>query len=163
MIDKTGKLGRKVKHSKESSDLVLQLYFVKELSVRKAAEEARVSKSWAGKVIKKHRATIAERNMGIATGFNITFFISRLVTNGIYVFYEVANLRFPESLDDLPSFITLKNITLLLAVNDVFWRLCKKSDDTATITSRYKQTVDLKALIGTSHDRGRTCTMRYGQ
>ncbi|KAF1801190.1 hypothetical protein V8B55DRAFT_1528726 [Mucor lusitanicus] len=43
-------------------------------------------------------------------------------------FYEVANLHFPESLEDLPSFISLKNITLLLAVNDVFWRLCKKSD-----------------------------------
>ncbi|KAG1335627.1 hypothetical protein G6F62_006576 [Rhizopus arrhizus] len=75
-------------------------------------------------------------------GFYITFFISRLVSNDIYVFYEVANLHFPESLDDLPSFISLKNITLLLAVNDVFWRLCKKSDDTVTINNRYKETVD---------------------
>ncbi|KAL0087515.1 hypothetical protein J3Q64DRAFT_1738072 [Phycomyces blakesleeanus] len=96
-------------------------------------------------------------------GFYITFFISRLVKNGIYVFYEVANLRFPESFEDLPSFISLKNITLLLAVNDVFWRLCKKSDDTATITSRYKETVNLEGLTGTSQDRTRTCAMRYGQ
>ncbi|CAO3697691.1 unnamed protein product [Rhizopus stolonifer] len=96
-------------------------------------------------------------------GFYITFFISHLVSNGIYVFYEVANLRFPESLDDLPSFISLRNITLLLAVNDVFWRLCKKSDDTVTITNRYKETVDLEELIGTSQDRTRTCAMRYGQ
>jgi hypothetical protein len=86
-----------------------------------------------------------------------------LVSNGIYVFYEVANLHFPESLDDLPSFISLKNITLLLAVNDVFWRLCKKSDDTVTINNRYKETVDLEGLIGASQDCTRTCAMRYGQ
>ncbi|CAO3609516.1 unnamed protein product [Mucor hiemalis] len=96
-------------------------------------------------------------------GFCITFFISRLVSNGIYAFYEVANLHFPESLEDLPSFISLKNITLLLAVNDVFWRLCKKSDKAVTITNRYKETVDLEGLIGASQDCTRTCAMRYGQ
>ncbi|CEP09818.1 hypothetical protein [Parasitella parasitica] len=82
-------------------------------------------------------------------GFWITFFISRLVSNGIYAFYEVANLHFPESLEDLPPFISLKNITLLLAVNDVFWRLCKKSDKAVTITNRYWY-VDLKLTIMTS-------------
>ncbi|KAI9332753.1 hypothetical protein BD770DRAFT_449237 [Pilaira anomala] len=96
-------------------------------------------------------------------GFCITFFISRLVSNGIYAFYEVANLHFPESLEDLPSFISLKNITLLLAVNDVFWRLCKKSDKAVTITNRYKETVDLEGLIDASQDCTRTCAMRYGQ
>ncbi|KAI8085602.1 hypothetical protein BDF21DRAFT_486727, partial [Thamnidium elegans] len=38
-------------------------------------------------------------------GFYIIFFISHLVSNGIYVFYEIANLHFPESLDDFPSFL----------------------------------------------------------
>ncbi|KAG2196284.1 hypothetical protein INT47_012506, partial [Mucor saturninus] len=42
--------------------------------------------------------------------FYITFVISRLVSKGIYAFYEVANLHFPESLDGLPFFISLKNI-----------------------------------------------------
>ena len=96
-------------------------------------------------------------------GFGITFFISRLVSNGIYAFYEVAHHHFPESLEDLPSFISLKNITLLLAVNDVFWRLCKKSDKAVTITNRYKETVGLERLIGVSQDCTRTCAMRYGQ
>ncbi|CAO3640917.1 unnamed protein product [Cunninghamella blakesleeana] len=85
-------------------------------------------------------------------GFTITFFISRLVTNSIYVFYEVANLHFPESLNDLPSFVTLTNITLLLGINSIFWRICKKSDDTAVIAGRYKETVNLDALIDTSRD-----------
>lgn len=97
-------------------------------------------------------------------GFNITFFVSRLVTNGIYAFFEIACLRFPQSLDDLPSFITLKNMKLLLGINDVFWRLCQKSDDPAVITSRYKETLaSLETLFDTSKDRTRSCAMRYGQ
>ncbi|KAI9476106.1 MAG: hypothetical protein EXX96DRAFT_540660 [Benjaminiella poitrasii] len=109
-----------------------------------------------------HTIQVVEKS-NVCPCFYITFFISRLVSNGIYVFYEVANLRFPESLDDLPSFISLKNITLLLAVNDVFWRLCKKSDNPVTINNRYKETVDLEGLIGASQDCTRTCAMRYGQ
>ncbi|KAI8973346.1 hypothetical protein BDF20DRAFT_1002337 [Mycotypha africana] len=81
----------------------------------------------------------------------------------VFMPLRIANLHFPESLEDLPSFISLKNITLLLAVNDVFWRLCKKSDKAVTITNRYKETVDLEGLIGASQDYTRTCAMRYGQ
>ncbi|KAG1075224.1 hypothetical protein G6F41_001071 [Rhizopus arrhizus] len=74
-------------------------------------------------------------------GFNITFFVSRLVANGIYTFFEIAHFGFPQSLDNLPSFISLKNMKLLLGINEAFWRLCRKSDDSATIAGRYKVTL----------------------
>ncbi|KAG1146053.1 hypothetical protein G6F37_002985 [Rhizopus arrhizus] len=97
-------------------------------------------------------------------GFNITFYVSRLVTNGIYAFFEIAYLRFPQSLNDLPSFINLKNMKLLLGINDVFWRLCRKPDYPAAITGRYKETLaSLETLIDTSKDQTRICIMRYGQ
>ncbi|KAI9493281.1 hypothetical protein BDB00DRAFT_788128 [Zychaea mexicana] len=51
-------------------------------------------------------------------GFNITFFLTRLrQENGL--------LTFPRSLDELASFVNLKNIHTLLAVTDTFWRLCR--------------------------------------
>ncbi|KAI9484544.1 hypothetical protein BDB00DRAFT_885236 [Zychaea mexicana] len=97
-------------------------------------------------------------------GFNITFFVSRLVANGIYTFFEIAHFRFPQSLDDLPSFISLKNMKLLLGINEAFWRLCRKSDDSATIAGRYKVTLaSLETLIDGSKDRARSCSVRYGQ
>ncbi|KAG0831728.1 hypothetical protein G6F29_007255 [Rhizopus arrhizus] len=97
-------------------------------------------------------------------GFNITFFVSRLVANGIYTFFEIAHFGFPQSLDDLPSFISLKNMKLLLGINEAFWRLCRKSDNCATIAGRYKVTLaSLETLIDGSKDRARSCSGRYGQ
>lgn len=96
--------------------------------------------------------------------FNITFFVSRLVANGIYTFFEIAHFGFPQSLDNLPSFISLKNMKLLLGINEAFWRLCRKSDDSATIAGRYKVTLaSLETLIDGSKDRARSCSGRYGQ
>ena len=98
-------------------------------------------------------------------GLNITFYVSRLVANGIYTFFfEIAHFRFPQSLDDLPSLISLKNMKLLLGINEAFWRLCRKSDDSATIAGRYKVTLaSLETLIDGSKNRGRSCSVRYGQ
>ncbi|KAI8378328.1 hypothetical protein BD560DRAFT_432802 [Blakeslea trispora] len=96
-------------------------------------------------------------------GFHITFFLSRLISTGIYVSYEIDSFHFPEPLDDLPSFISLKNTTQLLSVNDVFWRLCKKSDDIEKINSRYKETVDLAGFINTTQDCTRISATRYGK
>ncbi|SAM00144.1 hypothetical protein [Absidia glauca] len=53
-------------------------------------------------------------------GFNITFYLTRLTAKGIYTFVEIAHLRFPQSIEDLPSLLTLLNIKKLLGINDVF-------------------------------------------
>ncbi|KAG0165295.1 hypothetical protein DFQ29_001671, partial [Apophysomyces sp. BC1021] len=96
-------------------------------------------------------------------GFNITFYMSRLTAKGIYTFFEIAHLRFPQSLEDLPSFITLANFKKLLGINDAFWRFCKKSAKPDVVEARYKETlVALDAVIDTSQDSARSCVLRFG-
>ncbi|KAI7856605.1 hypothetical protein BDC45DRAFT_437036, partial [Circinella umbellata] len=48
--------------------------------------------------------------------FTITFFLTRLDHNGLYVIYEVG----PSSLVQLPVFTNLKNLNILLLVCHIF-------------------------------------------
>ncbi|KAG0176913.1 hypothetical protein DFQ28_006716 [Apophysomyces sp. BC1034] len=96
-------------------------------------------------------------------GFNITFYLHRLTAKGIYTFTEITHFRFPQSLEDLPSFVTLVNIKKMLGINEVFWRLCKKSLCPDVVKARYKATqVNLDSMMDTTHDGTRRCILRYG-
>lgn len=53
-------------------------------------------------------------------GFAITFFLTRLDHDGIYVLYEIGHLEFPSSLAQLAVFTNLKNSNILLLVCHVF-------------------------------------------
>ncbi|KAI8077892.1 uncharacterized protein B0P05DRAFT_491808 [Gilbertella persicaria] len=97
-------------------------------------------------------------------GFNITFYLQQLTIKGIYTFTEIAHLRFPQSLDDLPSLFSMINIKKLLGINDVFWSLCKKSKQPDIIEKRYKKTlVNLDDMIDATQDSTRRCVLRFGQ
>ncbi|CAO3595732.1 unnamed protein product [Absidia cylindrospora] len=96
-------------------------------------------------------------------GFNITFYLQQLTAKGIYTFAEIAHFRFPPSLEDLSSFITLVNIKKMLGISEVFWRLCKKSHQPDVVKSRYKATeVNLDSMVDTVHEGDRRCVLRYG-
>ncbi|KAG0741816.1 hypothetical protein G6F57_005892 [Rhizopus arrhizus] len=57
--------------------------------------------------------------------FDISFYLNQLNSKGIYIFNEIAHLRFPQSLEDLPSLFTMMNVKKFLGVNHVFWDFCK--------------------------------------
>ncbi|KAL0074353.1 hypothetical protein J3Q64DRAFT_1606276, partial [Phycomyces blakesleeanus] len=46
-------------------------------------------------------------------GFNISFFLIRLDHHGIYTMVEVGHLKFPKSIKELPSLVTLRNLKIL--------------------------------------------------
>ncbi|KAI8372906.1 uncharacterized protein BYT42DRAFT_500969 [Radiomyces spectabilis] len=73
-------------------------------------------------------------------GFIITFYLSQLLPSGVNVMFEIARISFPRSLEGLPAFFNLRNVHLLLAINDVFWRLCVVSSNRAAIANRYRST-----------------------
>ncbi|KAG2227437.1 hypothetical protein INT45_007462 [Circinella minor] len=58
-------------------------------------------------------------------GFTITFYLMRLRHDGVYTMYEIAKVLFPRSLEELSSFISLKNLRSLAQVSESFWRLCQ--------------------------------------
>ncbi|KAI8968899.1 hypothetical protein BDF20DRAFT_996011 [Mycotypha africana] len=96
-------------------------------------------------------------------GFNIIFYLQQLTDKGIYTFVEIAHFRFSQSLDDLPSLVTMINIKKLLGVSDVFWSLCRKSKQPDIIEERYRRILmSLDAMIDTAQDSTRRCVLRFG-
>ncbi|KAI7864934.1 hypothetical protein BDF14DRAFT_1731267, partial [Spinellus fusiger] len=60
-------------------------------------------------------------------GFSVTFYLIRLDHNGLYTMYEIGHPDFPSSLAQLPVFVNLINLNILLLVCHVFfWKFCKK-------------------------------------
>ncbi|KAI8070169.1 hypothetical protein BDF21DRAFT_425127 [Thamnidium elegans] len=97
-------------------------------------------------------------------GFAITFFLTRLDHDGLYVMYEVGHLEFPSSLAQLPVFTNLKNLNILLLVCHVFWKFCKKSDIPSIMQQRRRTSVKLTDLIDLTDptkDRNRSCPVRF--
>lgn len=96
--------------------------------------------------------------------FAITFFLTRLDHDGLYVMYEVGHLEFPSSLAQLPVFTNLKNLNTLLLVCHVFWKFCKKSDIPSIMQRRHRTSVKLTDLIDLTDptkDRNRSCPVRF--
>lgn len=54
--------------------------------------------------------------------------MTRLRHDGIYIMQEIAHMPFPQSIEELATFISMKNLKMLLKITDVFWRLCKPCD-----------------------------------
>lgn len=97
-------------------------------------------------------------------GFNITFYLTQVTAKGIYTFKELSHLRFPQSLEELPSLFTPINIQKLLEVNNVFWNICKKSCNPENIEAKYKQTqMHLDYVIDNTQDSTRRCVLRFGR
>ncbi|KAG0763512.1 hypothetical protein G6F16_007089 [Rhizopus arrhizus] len=68
------------------------------------------------------------------------------------------------TVENLPSFCTLVNIKKLLAINNVFWRYCKKSSQPEKIEARYAKTLmTLNDLIDGKQDSSHSCVLRYEQ
>ncbi|KAG0936198.1 hypothetical protein G6F57_012446 [Rhizopus arrhizus] len=97
-------------------------------------------------------------------GFNISFFLTRLDHHGIYTMVEVGHLKFPKYIEELPSLVNLRNLKILLAINDAFWRLCRPSKEPELINARYIKTPDfITDFIEDSKDKNRICSIRLGE
>lgn len=57
-------------------------------------------------------------------GFTITFYMMTLQFNKIYTFLEVARMNFPRSVDEISTFLSLKNLEVLTSVTRIFWSNC---------------------------------------
>ncbi|EIE77968.1 hypothetical protein RO3G_02672 [Rhizopus delemar RA 99-880] len=77
---------------------------------------------------------------------------------------EVGHLKFPKSIEELPSLVILRNLNILLAINDAFWRLYRLSKELELINARYTKTSDfITDFIEGSKDKNRICSIRLGE
>lgn len=75
-------------------------------------------------------------------GFSVVVFLMRLDYDGTYCLYEICKLSFPRSLEELSSFVTLKNSNTLMRISEMFWRMCKpvSAQDADTLSDKYRLT-----------------------
>lgn len=57
-------------------------------------------------------------------GFTITFFSTSLENEKVYVMKKVGEVKFPRSIDNLPSFMNMKTVNDLLQISKYFWEAC---------------------------------------
>ena len=99
-------------------------------------------------------------------GFTIVFYLMSLHHDGIYTMHEIAKVSFPRSLEELGSFISLKNIRSLAQVSEAFWRLCQSvpaSEIYIMISNSRPTHPCFYNLIDSSKNKGRTCALRFEQ
>lgn len=58
----------------------------------------------------------------VNVGFAIMFYLTKLGSDGLYRIYEIGYFEFPSSLTQLPVFVNLKDLHVLLLVCHVFWK-----------------------------------------
>ncbi|KAI9022272.1 hypothetical protein CLU79DRAFT_719231 [Phycomyces nitens] len=61
--------------------------------------------------------------------------------DGALAFQIHAHLCFPQSLEDLPSLLTMVNIKKLLGIKHAFWTICKRSEHPDIIEEKYMPTL----------------------
>ncbi|PHZ14657.1 uncharacterized protein RHIMIDRAFT_275804 [Rhizopus microsporus ATCC 52813] len=75
---------------------------------------------------------------------------------------DIGQLTFPRSLEELASFVNLKNIRTLLMVTDAFWRLCRPlHNEELWKTKRRPTHPAIYSLIDSTKDWHRFCALRF--
>jgi hypothetical protein len=95
-------------------------------------------------------------------GQHITFYLTTLLYDGLYVMVEVSHLDIPMSLEQLPSFVT--SLDKILLVSNAFWNKCVLSRPAAEMEPNKRNTLatpNFKRLIAKSRDRHRSCELRF--
>jgi hypothetical protein len=80
----------------------------------------------------------------------------------MHIMQEIGRLAFPRSLEELASFVNLKNIRTLLMVTEAFWRLCQPvNDEELWKTKRRPIYPTIYSLIDATKDRHRFCALQF--
>lgn len=94
-------------------------------------------------------------------GRTVTFYILVLPSSGLFVLYELAKVKIPDCLDDLPKLII--DISNVLLVLDVFDRLCIPSIDSPH-SERQRPTIsssNFNKLFSASQNRKRPYHLKH--
>jgi hypothetical protein len=95
-------------------------------------------------------------------GFTITFYLMSLQFTGLYTLFEIARMTFPRSLTGLATFISLKNLQLLVFICETFWSCCIPDSKPDVVKSRYHPTLKtLYQLIDSSRNSHRECSLHF--
>ncbi|RUO95593.1 hypothetical protein BC936DRAFT_143667, partial [Jimgerdemannia flammicorona] len=101
---------------------------------------------------------IADPERGVflrcSTGQHISFYLTTLLYDGLYVMTEIGHLNMPVSLEQLPAFLT--SLDTLLIVSNAYWANCVQSSSTVEMEPNKRSTLatpNFKELIAKNRDR----------
>ncbi|RUS12893.1 hypothetical protein BC938DRAFT_478321, partial [Jimgerdemannia flammicorona] len=95
-------------------------------------------------------------------GQHISFYLTTLLYDGLYVMTEIGHLNMPVSLEQLPAFLT--SLDTLLIVSNAYWANCVQSSSTVEMEPNKRSTLatpNFKELIAKNRDRHRSCQLRF--
>ncbi|SAL95180.1 hypothetical protein [Absidia glauca] len=94
-------------------------------------------------------------------GRTLMFYVLLLPTEGIYTLLQLAEVKIPDSLQNLSHLVM--DVSNILTVMDIFDRLCVSSNNPQIIIDRQTPTVPLdvlQQLFSVSKDRKRPCHLK---
>ncbi|CEI90751.1 hypothetical protein RMCBS344292_05064 [Rhizopus microsporus] len=97
-------------------------------------------------------------------GFGIAFYMANLNHEGVYTFTQLAKMEFPRSLEELPLFVNMKTISLLLQVSQCFQKHCYSQKQCLDLKTKMVQEVDhnaLNSLIHGNYSDVRLCHINF--
>ncbi|CAG8707102.1 8191_t:CDS:2, partial [Cetraspora pellucida] len=95
-----------------------------------------------------------------AVGRHITFYLTTLLCDALYVMVEVGHIDVPMSLEQVPAFLT--SLDTLLIISNAFWSNCIMSTEKKDLSRRNTLTTpNFKEMISKSRDRRRPCQLRF--
>ncbi|SAM02718.1 hypothetical protein [Absidia glauca] len=94
-------------------------------------------------------------------GFRVSFFIIQKQHTNLYTMVEVATLVFPNSLNNLDTLVTKKNLSTLARASSLFWNNSTIPTCPPAFPSPRLPISTLYQIIGQSHNRNAGTTSRY--
>ncbi|CAG8450152.1 18059_t:CDS:2 [Acaulospora morrowiae] len=104
-------------------------------------------------------------NMNCMLGFqvvgqHITFYLTTLLCDALYVMVEVGHIDVTMSLEQVPAFLT--SLDTLLIISDAFWANCIVSTEKKEPSRRSTlATPSFREMVSKSRDRHRPCQLRF--
>ncbi|CAG8695801.1 26804_t:CDS:10 [Dentiscutata erythropus] len=93
-------------------------------------------------------------------GHHITFYLTTLLCDALYVMIEVGHIDVPMSLEQVPTFLT--SLDTLLIIFNAYWSNCTMSTEKKEPSKRSTlATPSFKEMVSKSRDRHRPCQLRF--
>ncbi|CAG8653764.1 27663_t:CDS:10 [Gigaspora margarita] len=93
-------------------------------------------------------------------GHHITFYLTTLLCDALYVMAEIGHIDVPMSLEQVPTFLT--SLDTLLTIFNAYWSNCTMSTEKKEPSRRSTlATPSFKEMVSKSRDRHRPCQLRF--
>ena len=99
-------------------------------------------------------------NCSVLDRAHITFYLTTLFCDALYVMVEVGYVDVPMSLEQVPAFLT--SLDTLLIISKAFWSNCIVSTEKQEQNRRNTlATPSFKEMVSESRNRHRSCQLRF--